>query len=161
MKKLFIIPIVLIASIAFYTDSKAQSSWELGVRFGDRGSAEATIPLGMKPRLQPAVYFWGSNNAINDFGIAGYFDWMFKLSDGPSGLKFFPGVGPEFFFDNQFNMSFAGNFGIEYAFDFPLTLAFDWRPAIFLTNSHGFYAGNWGISARFRFGDTVKFEKDQ
>jgi hypothetical protein len=159
MKKLLILSVVIIGSVFVYNDSKAQASWEVGARFGTRGSVEATIPVGIAPRIQPAVYFYGTDGLPNDFGIAGYFDWMFKLSDGPSGLKFFPGVGPEFYFDNQFNFSIAGNFGVEYAFEIPLTIAFDWRPAIFMTNSHGFEAANVGFSARFRFGESVKFEK--
>jgi hypothetical protein len=157
MKKLIILSFIVLGSVFIYNKSNAQASWEAGVRFGDRGSVEATIPVGMAPRLKPAVYFYG--RWINDFGIAGYFDWMFKLSDGPSGLKFFPGIGPEFYFGNQFNMGVAGDFGVEYAFDFPLTIGFDWRPLIYFTNSHGFYGGNWGLVARFRFGEAVKFEK--
>lgn len=153
MKKLFILSIIIIGSVLAYSDSKAQASWELGARFGDRGSIEATIPVGIAPRIKPAVYFY------NEFGVAGYFDWMFKLADGPSGLKFFPGVGPEFYFQNDFNFAIAGDFGVEWAFDFPLTIGFDWRPAIFMTNSRGFQADHWGFSARFRFGDTVKFQK--
>ena len=78
------------------TESKAQANWEVGVRFGDNISIEATIPLGVAPRLHPAIYF-------DRFGVGGYFDWMFALSDGPAGLKFYPGVGPEFFFENLFN----------------------------------------------------------
>lgn len=153
MKKLVILSLIITGAILLHSKAKAQASWEVGVRFGDRGSVEATIPVGLAPRLQPAVYFY------DRFGIAGYFDWMFKLNDGPSGLKFFPGVGPEFFFEGDFDFAVAGNFGVEYAFDFPLTIGFDWRPAIFLTNSNGFYGGNWGLSARFRFGEAVKFEK--
>jgi len=153
MKKLIILSVVIIGSVFAYNDSKAQASWELGARFGDRGSIEATIPVGISPRIKPAVYFY------NEFGVAGYFDWMFKISDGPSGLKFFPGVGPEFFFENDFNFAIAGDFGVEWAFDFPLTIGFDWRPAVFMTNSRGFQADHWGFSARFRFGDKVKIEK--
>jgi hypothetical protein len=153
MKKLIIFSVVILGAVLVSADSKAQASWEVGARFGDRGSIEATIPVGLAPRLQPAVYYY------DRFGVAGYFDWMFKLDDGPAGLKFFPGVGPEFFFEHEFDFSVAGNFGVEYAFDFPLTIAFDWRPAIFLTNSIGFYGGNWGFSARFRFGESVKFER--
>ena len=156
MKKLIILSVMILGMILVFNDTKAQASWEAGVRFGDRGSIEATIPVGMAPRLKPAVYFYGP---INDFGVAAYFDWMFKLSDGPSGLKFFPGVGPEFYFGNQFNMGVAGDFGVEYAFDFPLTIGFDWRPAIYFTNSWGFRGHNWGFVARFRFGEAVKFEK--
>jgi hypothetical protein len=157
MKKLIILSFLILGSVFMYNKSNAQASWEAGVRFGERGSIEATIPVGMAPRLKPVVYFYGP---INDFGIAAYFDWMFKLSDGPSGLKFFPGVGPEFYFGNdQFNMGVAGDFGVEYAFSFPLTIGFDWRPLLYFTNSHNFKAGNWGLIARFRFGEAVKFEK--
>ena len=102
MKKLLILSVVIIGSVFIFNDSKAQASWEVGARFGSRGSVEATIPVGMAPRIQPAVYFYGTNSLPNDFGIAAYFDWRFKLSDGPSGLKFFPGVGPDFYFDNKF-----------------------------------------------------------
>lgn len=154
MKKLVLVSIICLGFLFCHSETKAQSAWELGVRLGDRGSVEATIPIGIAPRLKPAVFFY------KDFGFATYFDWVFKLSDGPAGLKFFPGVGPEFFFGNNFNMAAAGDFGVEYAFNFPLTIGVDWRPAIFFTNSKGFEAGHFGVSARFRFGDTVKFEKD-
>ena len=154
MKKQFVIAIIIFGLTVLHTESKAQANWEVGARFGDRGSIEATIPLGIAPRIKPAVFFY------NEFGAAAYFDWMFKLNEGPSGLKFFPGIGPEFFFENDFDFAAAADLGVEYAFEFPLTIGFDWRPAIFFTNSRGFEAGHWGFSARFRFGDKVKFEKD-
>lgn len=154
MKKLIALSIIALGLLFPHTETKAQSAWELGLRFGDRGSVEATIPLGKGPRIKPAVYFY------KDFGVAGYFDWVFKLSDGPSGLKFFPGVGPEFFFGNNFNFAAAADLGVEYAFGFPLTIGVDWRPAVFFTNSKGFEAGHFGVTARFRFGDGVKFEKE-
>jgi len=93
------------------------------------------------------------------FGIGTYFDWMFALSDGPTGLKFYPGVGPEFYFGNDFDFDIAGNFGAEYSFKFPLTVAFDWRPGFRVTDSFNFKTNNWGISARFRFGEGTSFKK--
>ena len=126
------------------SDLKAQANWEIGVRFGDDIAIDATIPLAASPRLHPAVYF-------DRFGIGTYFDWMFALTDGPSGLKFYPGVGPEFFFENDFDFNIAGNFGVEYSFKFPLTIGFDWRPGFAVTNDFDFYTGNWGIMARYRF----------
>ncbi len=153
MKKHLILFVIILSPLFAITNSNAQTSWELGVRFGESGSVEATIPLGKSIRLQPAVYFY------DRYAAAAYFDWMFKLSDGPSGLKFYPGVGPEFYFENRFDFSVAGNFGAEYAFEFPLTVGFDWRPALRLTNGADFYGGNWGFTARFRFGEYVKFEK--
>ena len=154
MKKRIVLFVIMLGSVFIFTESKAQASWELGIRYGDRGSVEATIPLGIAPRIKPSVYF------SDRFGMAGYFDWMFSLNDGPSGLKFFPGVGPEFYFEGDFDFAAAGDFGVEYAFKFPITIGIDWRPAIFLTNSRGFEADHWGFSARFRFGDSVKFTKE-
>ena len=130
----------------------AQSNWEAGVRFGNNFSVDLTIPLAASPRLHTAVYF-------DRFGVGGYFDWMFALSDGPTGLKFYPGVGPEFFFENDFDFNIAGDFGVEYSFDFPLTIGLDWRPHFKVTNSMKFSSGNWGFIARFRFGEGVNFVK--
>ena len=131
-------------------DLKAQANWEAGVRFGDEFAVDLTIPLAASPRLHPAIYF-------DRFGIGTYFDWMFALSDGPSGLKFYPGVGPEFFFENSFDFHIAGDFGVEYSFDFPLTIGFDWRPGFAVTEGFDFKTGNWGFIARFRIGEGTKF----
>ncbi len=132
--------------------SNAQSNWEAGVRFGDNFSADVTIPISAEPRLHGAVYF-------DHFGIGTYFDWMYALNGGPEGLKFYPGVGPEFFFENRFDLNIAGDFGAEYSFKFPLTIALDWRPAFAVTNDFKFGTSNWGLSARFRFCEGVTFKK--
>ena len=145
-------------SLFLVVDCFAQSNWEAGIRYGDEFALDATIPLSAKPRLHGAMYLGG--NEGKGFGLGGYFDWMFSLSGGPVGLKFYPGVGPELYFGDNFNMSVAGDFGIEYSFDFPLTIAFDWRPALFLTNDIGFIGENWGFIARFRFGEGVKFKRE-
>ena len=145
--------IILMGLFFAFSSLKAQSNWEAGVRFGDNFSIDLTIPIGLSPRLHPAIYF-------DRFGIGGYFDWMFSLSEGPSGLKFYPGVGPEFFFGNNFDFHIAGDFGAEYSFKFPLTIGFDWRPGFKVTEGFKFKSNNWGIIARFRFGKGVKFVKD-
>jgi hypothetical protein len=147
MKKLvFIFSFLFIISGAVY----AQSNWEAGVRFGDQFSLDLTIPIAASPRLHPAVY-------LDRFGVGTYFDWMFALSDGPSGLKFYPGVGPEFMFEHEFDFNIAGDFGIEYSFDFPLTIGVDWRPHFAVSDGFKFRSGNWGFVARFRFGEGVNF----
>lgn len=143
----------LFLTLIISAGAKAQSNWEAGIRFGDNIAIDATIPLAAAPRLHPAVY-------LDYFGIAGYFDWMFALNDGPTGLKFYPGVGPEFWLENDFNFDIAGNFGAEYSFDFPLTIGFDWRPGFQVTNGMKFKSSNWGFSARFRFGEGVSFRKE-
>ncbi|MCZ4410358.1 hypothetical protein O3Q51_16195 [Cryomorphaceae bacterium 1068] len=131
-------------SVASIGTVHAQSNWEGGIRFGDRWSADFTVPM-QSVRFHPSVYF-------DRFGIGGYFDWMYALSDGPSGLKFYPGLGPEVFFGKKVDVAIAGNFGAEYSFDFPLTIGFDWRPGFTLTNDFKWKSSNWGIMARYRFG---------
>jgi hypothetical protein len=154
MKKLLLFTVFAVSAVLLNNNAQAQANWEAGVRFGDNFSVDATIPIGARPRLHAAAYF------NNDFGLGGYFDWMFALNDGPAGLKFYPGVGPEFFFvPNDFQFNIAGDFGAEYSFDFPLTIGFDWRPAIQTTNDFNFSAGNWGFIARFRFGEGTIFHK--
>ena len=47
------------------------------------------------------VKFDNGNQSINpapidnNVAVGAFFDWLFTLSEGPSGLKFYPGVGPE------------------------------------------------------------------
>ena len=144
--------IIIMGLFFAFSSVKAQSNWEAGMRFGNDISIDLTIPLGLSPRLHPAIYF-------DRFGVGGYFDWMFSLSEGPSGLKFYPGVGPEFFFGNSFDFHIAGDFGAEYSFKFPLTIGFDWRPGFKVTEGFEFKYNNWGIIARFRFGEGTKFVK--
>jgi hypothetical protein len=152
LKRLFAIVqlTVILGLLGSNYDLKAQANWEVGARFGDEFAIDMTIPLAASPRLHPAVYF-------DRFGIGTYFDWMFALSGGPTGLKFYPGVGPEFFFENSFDFHVAGDFGVEYSFDFPLTIGMDWRPGFEVTEGFDFKYRNWGIFARFRFGEGVKF----
>ena len=150
MKQILIFSLFALSTVFFSVESKAQSNWEAGIRIGDFISFDATIPIGLAPRLHPAIYF-------DRFGVASYFDWMFTISGGPKGLKFYPGVGPEFWFEGDFDFDIAGNFGAEYSFDFPLTVGLDWRPAFRTTDDFKFRAGNVGVTARFRFGEGVRF----
>ena len=153
MKKLIILSLVAVGALLMSNKTQAQSNWEAGVRFGDGFSIDATIPL-KKRRVHVAAYL------DNNFALGAYFDWMFSLDGGPTGLKFYPGVGPEFVFANDFGFNIAGDFGAEYSFDFPLTIGLDWRPGFQVTNDFNFYGGNWGFIARFRFGEGVSFSKD-
>jgi len=143
-----IITFFTLAFFALSSQSRAQSAFEAGIRFGDgfdSFSIDATFPLSKAPRLHTAFY-------LNDgFDLGLYFNWMFSLDGGPQGLKFYPGVGPEFYFDDPFNLGIAGDFGVEYSFKFPLTIGIDYRPGFMVTDGFEFYSGNWGILARFRF----------
>ena len=158
MKKVLLLSIFVVGTVFMSSNSQAQSNWEAGIRFGDDFAIDVTIPMNA-PRIHAAAYFGGNGIAGNDFGLGGYFDWLFALDGGPTGLKFYPGVGPEVYFGTNFNFAVAGDFGAEYSFDFPLTLGLDWRPRIIFTNDEGFHAGNWGFIARFRFGEGVRFTR--
>jgi len=142
----------LFLAVLFFANThlNAQSNWEIGARFGNTWGLDATIPFAA-PRFHPAVYFG------NDVTVGAYFDWLFALEGDPYGLKFYPGVGPEFHFGNNFDIAAAGNFGVEYSFNFPLTIGFDWRPRFMLTDQFDFQGNNWGIFARFRIGEGAKF----
>jgi hypothetical protein len=152
MKKLMLLALIAVGGLFASNEAQAQANWEAGLRFGDNFSADLTIPVGTTPRLHVPVYF-------DRFGVGALFDWMFALDGGPTGLKFYPGVGPEIFFENQFDFQIAGDFGAEYSFEFPLTIGIDWRPAFRLTNNADFNANNWGFIARFRFGEGASFKK--
>ncbi|MFM8432929.1 MAG: hypothetical protein ACKOA1_09045 [Bacteroidota bacterium] len=144
--------ILLLSSLSFFK-ARSQANWEVGVRFGDNFGLDATIPIDLEPRLHAATYF------SNGFGAGAYFDWMFALNEGPAGLKFYPGVGPEIYFGDAFAVAVAGDFGAEYSFDFPLTVAIDWRPRVQFSDNSGFYGGNWGIIARYRIGEGLSFRR--
>lgn len=141
--KVFIILLLFSFTLSF--SSNAQSAFEAGVRVGDDIGIDATFPLSKAPRLHTSFYF------KNDFAFGTYVDWLFSLDGGPQGLKFYPGIGPEFYFGENFNMGIAGNFGVEYSFKFPLTVGIDYRPGFMMTDGFDFYGKNWGIVARFRF----------
>ena len=85
-----------------------------------------------------------------------YFDRLFAIEGDPSGLKFYPGVGPELYFNNGPDIAVAGDFGMEYSFDFPLTIGIDRRPRFMISDSFKFNSSNRGIFARFRFGKGIK-----
>ena len=136
---------ITIFTLISFAESRAQSDLELGMRFGNRIAVDATIPLSKAPRFHPTIYF------TDGFGVGTYFDWLFALDGGPTGLKFFPGLGTEFFFGDNFDLGLAGNFGMEYSFDFPLTVGIDYRPGFLVTDGFKGYFDNWGIVARFRF----------
>jgi len=76
---------------------------------------------------------------------------MFVLDGGNRRLKFYPGIGPEFYFGENFDLGIAGDFGVEYSFKFPVTIGIDWRPGFMVTDSFNSYTNNWGLFARFRF----------
>ena len=148
-KLFFLVAIMFLA----FSSIKAQSNWEIGGRFGNDFALDLTVPLSKAPRLHGAVYF------DKNIAMGAYFDWMFAMQGSPTGLKFYPGVGPELYFNNGLDIAVAGDFGVEYSFNFPLTIGLDWRPRFMVTNSMKFNTSNWGLIARFRIGEGVKFVK--
>jgi len=63
------------------TELKAQANWEVGMRFGHNIAIDATIPIGLSPRLHPAVYI------TDRWGVGAYFDWRpgFKVTENFKG----------------------------------------------------------------------------
>ena len=146
MKRFYRLIVFLLLLTGSLSSVSAQSAFEAGVRvFGDQFAIDATFPLASSPRLHTAFYI------EHDFVLGTYIDWLFLLEGGPKGLRFFPGIGPEFYFLDEFQLGIAGNFGIEYVFKFPLTLGVDYRPGFLITDNFKSYTTNWGITARFRF----------
>lgn len=138
--------IASLLALSLFSYASAQSAFEIGARaFGDKFSIDATFPLSKAPRLHTGFYVEG------DFALGTYFDWMFALDGGPTGLKFYPGIGPEFYFGDDFDFAVAGDFGVEYSFRFPLTVGIDYRPGFIVTDGFAFISGNWGVTGRFRF----------
>jgi len=148
--------VLFITLVISCTNTFAQLKWELGARVGDKSGFDATFPLANAPRLHGSVYLFEKY-----VGAGTYFDWLFQLADGPEGLKFYPGVGPEIYLGPEVEIAIAGNFGVEYLFDFPLTVGIDWRPSFMITDNLKYRGVNIGISARFRFGEGIKFVKTE
>lgn len=147
MKHTILTALMLTAATVLMVPETQAQGLEAGIRIGDNVAADLTTPLSTAPRLHGAVYF-------DRFGVGTYFDWLFRLGDGPGNLRFYPGIGPELFFENQFDLRVAGNFGLEWAFsEVPLSVGFDWRPAFRFTNGSDFNSGNWGFTVRFRLGE--------
>lgn len=148
MKRLLLAAACLfVVALGITPDIHAQNtSFEAGIRAADNFGVDATVPIGPAPRLHAALY-------LDRVGVGTYGNWAFRLDGGPQNLRFFAGGGPEFFFEHQFDFAVAGDVGIEWVFEeVPVTVGFDWRPAFRLTNGTDFHSGNWGVTARFRFG---------
>lgn len=143
----FIILLSIFLGLFFVStkNSNAQSNWEAGIRFGEDFSIDATFPLSKAPRLHAGFYI------EDNFALGTYFNWMFVLDGTAKRLKFYPGIGPELYFGDEFDFGIAGDFGVEYSFKFPVTIGVDWRPGFMVTDSFNSYTNNWGFLARFRF----------
>jgi len=92
MKKAIIISIIAITIITFNEESKAQTNWELGARFGDRGSIEAAGPLAVQPGLNLLYIFMTRllTNLMPEYLLhhisTGYLIWVKDLMDSRSFL---------------------------------------------------------------------------
>ena len=124
----------------------AQNFWEVGARYGDEFAIDATAPLHDNQRIHAAFY------VEDGFAMGLYWNWVWGLDDGPERIKLYPGVGPELFFRDGFDLGVAADLGIEYRFGIPLTIGVDWRPGLNITDGFDFHASNWGVLARFRIG---------
>lgn len=123
-----------------------QNYWEIGARYGDNFSIDATVPLNDNHRIHAGFY-------VEDrFATGLYWNWVWGIEDGPQRIKLYPGIGPELYFGDSFDFGVAADLGFEFRFDIPLTIGIDWRPGILITDGFDFHTSNWGFLARFRIG---------
>ena len=131
--------------------SFSQNGIETGIRIGNSPGrspglgVDATFGFSKHGRIHPSLY--GLNNGV---GIGLYLD---RLIDFGERFRLYPGIGPEFYFDQNFEMGIAANLGMEYAFKFPLTLGFDYRPTFTFVSRTDLYTENWAFTLRYRLKD--------
>ncbi|UTW63325.1 hypothetical protein KFE98_03975 [bacterium SCSIO 12741] len=131
--------------------SFGQNGIEAGIRIGNSPGRspgvgiDGTMGLSAHTRMHPSFYWL--NNGI---GVGLYLD---RLFDFGKRFRLYPGIGPEFYFDQNFEMGIAANMGFEYAFEFPITFGFDYRPSFTFVNRTDLYTENWGFTLRYRLKD--------
>ena len=86
-------------------------------------------------------------------GIEVLWDVLYKPL-GSSPLYWYIGVGPSALIDDDFFLlGAAGELGLEYPIEgAPITIGADWRPVLMIIEETDFYAGNFGLNIRYRFG---------
>lgn len=131
------------------------SDHAIGLRLGGGSGFETEISyqhgLTSVNRLE---FDLGLHNG-NDWGLAGIYQWVWKI-DG--GFNWYAGAGGKIGSYSEDNpskdgglfVSAAGNVGIEYVFPVGIQISLDARPELALTN-HGESNNNIAFSIRYQF----------
>ncbi|RZK33063.1 MAG: hypothetical protein EOO61_15985, partial [Hymenobacter sp.] len=100
-------------------------------------------------------HFFTETNAIDanllfydggGVGLGGEFQYNGDIK-GTAGLKFYAGIGPDFYFGNGFTLvNIRPVLGLDYKIGAsPIDFAFDWRPRFTLNHGTYFEAGRFGF----------------
>ena len=146
MKKVLLIAVFALGFVGF---TNAQ---ELGVRFGDvtggNVAVDALFTTSQFSMVHADVSFGGGG-----VGVDALWDFVYRpLGDIP--MNWYMGVGPTVFLGNN-DFALAGSFelGLAYSIpDVPISISADWRPALVLIETTGFYAERLGLNIRYQFG---------
>ena len=162
MKKILLIAVLAVASLAAYAQPRA-----IGANLGGSLGFSYQHGFGEKNMLDVAA------NVILPFasphvGVGGHvtYDWIDPFNapvpwNNKGEWHWYMGVGGAggFFFGSTLGyVGAAGHFGIEYDFWFPLQLSLDWRPSLGVCNKTGAlgynFDGLWGgiqLGVRYKF----------
>ena len=130
----------------------------IGLRFGNGAEVSFNTALGSANRLELDLGLnnWDSNYGNSGFGLTGIYQWVWGLDDLAPGFDWYAGVGGTLgtykstTTNGGLGIGVAGQIGLEYNFAIPLQISVDYRPAIFLINSHGSY-DDARLAIRYRF----------
>ena len=156
MKKM-ILALALVVSMVGAVNAQVDGK-SIGLRFGNGAEFSFNTALGSSNRLELDLGLnnWDSNYGNTGFGLTGIYQWVWGLDDLAPGFNWYAGVGGtvgsyKSTTTNQgLGIGVAGQVGLEFNFSIPLQLSVDFRPAIFLVNSHDSY-NDAGLSLRYRF----------
>ncbi|MBX6380680.1 MAG: hypothetical protein IRZ01_08390 [Thermoflavifilum aggregans] len=141
----------LFAQRAYNRGADYRTAIGLGVDFGDGATG-----VGISAKHFFTAHDVGEANLLffpgNLTGLNALYEYHGYIAGAP-GLKWYLGMGPQLFFDNN-----ETDFGVRpvLGMDFkipsaPLNMAFDWRPYIQFTHGTGSIAGRFQFAFRFAF----------
>ncbi|MEI7503105.1 MAG: hypothetical protein WCJ61_07465 [Paludibacter sp.] len=156
MKKMIFV-LVFVSSMLGAANAQVQGK-SIGVRFGNGAEVSFNTSLGSANRLELDLGLnnWITNNGNSGFGLTGIYLWVWPLDDLAPGFNWYAGVGGTVgghissTTNGSLGLGVAGQVGLEFDFNIPLQLSVDFRPALFIVNSHDSY-NDAGFSVRYRF----------
>lgn len=149
MKKLKVLGIVFFLVVASFYQANAQ---EVGIRFGNFSgnnvALDGVFALGQFSRIHADLSFGG-----NGVGLDALWNPIYRPIS-TSDFNWYLGFGPSFYFGDPFGFGVAGEIGAEYAFrEVPIVIGLDWRPNFRLVENTDFFADQFGLNVRWRFGN--------
>lgn len=149
MKYLKILALVAFLGLASNFESNAQ---EVGIRFGNfignSVAIDGVFSLGEFSRVHADLSFGG-----NGIGLDALWNPIYRPIS-TSDFNYYMGFGPSLYLGTPFGLGVAGEIGAEYAFEeVPIVIGADWRPHFRLIEHTDFFANQFGLNVRWRFGN--------